>query len=251
MKHQEYIRKHPQADTVVLMIHGIVGTPRHFDAFLSAVPEQVDICNMRLPGHGGTVLDFAHASMAQWKRAVHDRLAALSEEYDHILILAHSMGCLLSISALGEFPKLRGMVLLAPPLKVGFKPVMIKYSMKLVFGCINENDPAERGIRDAAGVTQDLRLWRYLGWIPRFIELLTLCRRTRKEIPGICVPCRVLLSRKDELVSLKTRRYLEGNPSVSCAVLPDSGHFFYSDEACREILKSIGQMISPFFPQKH
>lgn len=251
MKHQEYIRRHPRADTVVLMIHGIVGTPRHFDAFLSAVPEQVDICNMRLPGHGGTVLDFAHASMAQWKQAVHDRLVSLSEQYENILILAHSMGCLLSIGALEEFPKLRGMVLLAPPLKVGFRPVMIKYCMKLVFDRIDENDPAERGIRDAAGVTQDLRLWRYLGWIPGFIELLTLCRRTRKEVPGIRVPCRVLLSRSDELVSLKTRRYLEGNPWISCDVLPDSGHFSYSEEDRGEILKSVGQMISPFFPPKY
>ena len=251
MRHEEYIRRSIGADTVVVMIHGILGTPRHFDRFLSSIPESVDICNMRLPGHGGTVLDFAHTSMAQWRQAVRERLAQLSEEYENILILAHSMGCLLSIEALEEFPKLRGMVLLAPPLKICFRPVMIKYCFRLVFDCIDESDPAQRGIKYAAGVTQDLRLWRYLGWIPRFLELFALCRQTRKKIPKVTIPCRVLLSRKDELVSLKTRRYLQGHPRISYEILLNSGHFYYSPEAAEEIRRSLDAMVSPFFSQNH
>ena len=35
MIHQEYVRKVPGADTAVLFIHGIVGTPNHFTDLIS------------------------------------------------------------------------------------------------------------------------------------------------------------------------------------------------------------------------
>ena len=37
MPHREYIRLVPGADTAVLFLHGIAGTPRHFDARLPLV----------------------------------------------------------------------------------------------------------------------------------------------------------------------------------------------------------------------
>ena len=41
MDHRPYIRKTEYADTAVLMIHGIMGTPRHFDGFLEVIPEKL------------------------------------------------------------------------------------------------------------------------------------------------------------------------------------------------------------------
>jgi len=54
----------------VLFIHGIIGTPRHFTELIplvQQVPEDFTVSNIILDGHGGTVDDFAHTSMAKWK----------------------------------------------------------------------------------------------------------------------------------------------------------------------------------------
>ena len=66
MEHLEYIRIVDHADTAVLFIHGIVGTPNHFHAFIPLVPEHISVCNLLLDGHGGSVKDFSHTSMRKW-----------------------------------------------------------------------------------------------------------------------------------------------------------------------------------------
>jgi len=63
MNSQAYIREIPGAKTAVLMIHGIVGTPEHFAMLYPYVPEDWSIYSIRLAGHGGSVEDFAAASM--------------------------------------------------------------------------------------------------------------------------------------------------------------------------------------------
>ena len=81
----------------ILFVHGILGTPRHFAPFLPYVPASWSVCNLLLEGHGGSVRDFSHAAMAQWKQQVHAALDALLAEHDRVLITAHSMGTLFAI----------------------------------------------------------------------------------------------------------------------------------------------------------
>ena len=50
-----YIREIAGADTALLMIHGIVGTPAHFSMLYPYVPKDWSIYNMVLDGHGGSV----------------------------------------------------------------------------------------------------------------------------------------------------------------------------------------------------
>ena len=65
----------------ILFVHGILGTPRHFAPFLPYVPASWSVCNLLLEGHGGSVRDFSHAAMAQWKQQVHAALDALLTEH--------------------------------------------------------------------------------------------------------------------------------------------------------------------------
>ena len=50
MNHQEYIREIPGAKTAVLMLHGIAGTPDHFEMLLPLVPADWSIYNILLDG---------------------------------------------------------------------------------------------------------------------------------------------------------------------------------------------------------
>ena len=96
MEHTEYRRIVSGADTAVLFIHGIAGTPRHFDPFLPLVPEGYSAVSLLLPGHGGTVRDFSRASMAGWEthvqRTVQELARALEAQApDVMLVLGHPL----------------------------------------------------------------------------------------------------------------------------------------------------------------
>ena len=226
MDHSPYIRKTKAADTAVLMIHGIMGTPRHFDGFLPLIPENWDIYNILLDGHGKTVRDFNRTSMKKWQAQVQGYFHELSCRYQKIFVIAHSMGTLLSMEAARMYPdKIEKMIFLAPPMKIFMRPVMVKYSAKVIFDCIDKNKPREAAVARGNSIAPEKRVWRYLGNIPRLWELLRQSHRCRK-IP-VQVPCLVFLSGKDELIPVSAGKYLPGCETV---ILPQSGHFYYTPE---------------------
>lgn len=79
-EHQPWERA-GNGDTAVLLIHGIVGTPRHFDFLKDSFPADWTLRSIQLDGHGGTVADFAHTSCDKWKQQVERELVALCERY--------------------------------------------------------------------------------------------------------------------------------------------------------------------------
>lgn len=99
MEIQETIRYIDHADTAILFVHGILGTPEHFAPFLPLVPPDWSIYNVLLKGHGGSVKDFSEASMGEWKQQVHDAYQALRAVHQKVVIVAHSMGTLFAVQA--------------------------------------------------------------------------------------------------------------------------------------------------------
>ena len=80
MDQNDYIRIVPGADTGVLFIHGIAGTPEHFTKLIplvQMVPESYSVYNLLLDGHGKTAKDFGKSSMKIWKRQVLDAFEML------------------------------------------------------------------------------------------------------------------------------------------------------------------------------
>lgn len=239
MEHTPYIRKADSADTAVLMIHGIMGTPRHFDAFLPLIPENWDVYNILLDGHGKTLRDFNAASMARWKEQVQGYFRELSGSYERLVVVGHSMGTLLAMEAARLYPqKLDRMLFLAPPLKIFMRPVMVKYSFKEIFGLIDENDPREAAVSKGNSIAPDRWVWRYLGSISRLLELLQLGKQCRK-IP-VRVPCLVFLSGKDELIPVSSGKFL---PGCRKCILPESGHFYYTPEDWGNIVRETKEFL--------
>lgn len=241
--HREFVRHGRGSDKAVLLIHGILGTPRHFDRFLDVIPQEWSVYNILLDGHGGTVCDFAKTSMEKWKQQVGDTLQTICGKYSQVVIIAHSMGTLLSIEAAPRHPAVKAMVLLNVPLVVRLTPAMAVRSIKVAMDKINEQDPLETATRDATSIETDKRLWRYVSWLPRFLELLKLCRQTVDRIPQIGTECYVFQSRKDELVSARSCRYLENEPKIRYAMLEDSCHFYYSGEDLDRIRACVGDVL--------
>ena len=225
--HQEFRRVVPAADTAVLFIHGIVGTPRHFDDLIPLLPDTVSVHNLLLAGHGGSARDFARASMTAWEQQVEAAIAALAKTHPHIYLVAHSMGALLSIEAALHHKEVEKLFLLAVPLRIALTPAMARNSWKVYGGNIAPNDHAALAAQRCCGVAQTKNPLPYLGWIPRFLELFSKIRAVRKLLPKLTTPSLAVQSMKDELVSPRAMDELRRNPHITLLPLPHSGHYDY------------------------
>ena len=224
---REFRRVVPAADTAVLFIHGIVGTPRHFDDLIPLLPDTVSIHNLLLAGHGGSAHDFARASMKTWEAQVEAAIATLAETHPHIYIVAHSMGALLSIEAALHHKEVEKLFLFAVPLRIALTPAMARNSWKVYRGNIAADDHAALAAQRCCGVAQTKNPLHYLGWIPRFLELFSKIRAVRKLLPKLTTPSLAVQSMQDELVSPRAMDELRQNPHITLLPLPHSGHYYY------------------------
>ncbi len=227
MTHEAYIREVPGSPQAVVLIHGILGTPRHFDFLIPLIPADYSIYNIQLDGHGGCVQDFSRTSMKKWQAQVSSLLDDILPRHDQVILVAHSMGTLFSIrEAIARPKKFRHLFLLQIPLRPWLKIRTAYDALLLPFGIIPDRAQA---MYNDCGLTLSRKLWLYLGWVPRFLELFALCYQTKKIMGQLTVPCQAFQSKKDELVSINTCRDIEKHPHYQMTILPNSGHFAYFD----------------------
>ena len=230
MKHKEFIRINDNSNTAILFIHGIVGTPIHFNEFVSLVPESFSVYNLLLDGHGKSVKDFSKTSMKKWEAQVASVVEKLSLTHEKIYIVAHSLGTLLAIDQAIKTKKVCKLFLLAVPLQLSLKPKMASNSLKVYLGKIRPDDYEALAAKKCYGIAKDKNPFHYIGWIPRFLELFAKIRKARQTVNSLNTTCLVYQSGKDEMVSRKGEKFLENNPYVSIKVLENSGHYYYYKE---------------------
>lgn len=244
MTHKQYIYDVPNGKNVVLFIHGIIGTPNHFKSFVDGLPDDYAVYNLLLDGHGKTARDFGRSSMEKWKEQVNSIVEDLAKRYKNIIIVAHSMGSLFAIDCGIKFPeKVKLLFLLNVPLKATLKFSTAVNSLKLVFGLQKYDDIAMQNQKNACSIQLTKKLWLYIGWIPRYMELFREIKATRGKIKKIKNPCYAFQSKNDELVSEKAVKYLKVNEDIKIKVLENSGHFAYSNEDNRYMLEQFESLI--------
>jgi esterase/lipase len=249
MKSQEQIIIRPDSDTAVLLVHGIVGTPRQFRDLLPVIPEAWSVYNIVLDGHGYGVEEFARTSMKKWKAQVSAKLDEILLTHKHVLMVCHSMGTLFAIQeAINRPEAIRALFLLQCPLRVHYPP---KTAWQCIRTALGKHDPAAEKFRDACGLELTNKLWKYAAWLPRFWELLCVSRRIRNLIEELKTPCMAFPSGKDELVSMRTCKDLARNPEIQVTVLRESGHFSYSEQDRGLIENCLREMIEKYFETKN
>ena len=245
--HKEYVRDDPQSKTVVLFIHGIFGSPNHFSDFLKRVPERVSVHNILLDGHGGTVRAFSKSSASLWEKAVFSKLQSLSARYENIIVAAHSMGALLAMDAAAHFPNsVKQLFLIAVPLKIAVKPTAALTSLRVARNRVDARDKAALAAQAACSVEPAKNLFAYAACLPRFLELFQASRRARRAVEALKLKTVVFQSGRDELVSMKSCRYLRKNPGISVRVLQKSGHYCYDEAEYENMLEQFSEIIAPF-----
>ena len=243
MEHKEYIRVKKEANTAVLFIHGILGSPRHFDDFIKNMPENISVYNMLLKGHGKGVKDFAKASMKEWKKQTAKLSEKLCREYDNVIIAAHSMGTFFAMEEAVKHPdKIKHIFLLQSPLKIAVKPMAFVNTFKVFFNIMD--DEASRAYKNSHSIKLNMRLWEYIGWIPRYLELFKESKDSRSAILKLKTPCSIYQSAKDELVSKKSVKYIPDKPNIKLYVLENSTHFIYDKNDFSRMLLNFVRIVT-------
>ena len=243
MDHKPYIRYIPGSRHAVLMVHGIVGSPAQFRDLIPVIPEDWSVYNILLDGHGGTVQDFSHSNMATWKVQVDVQLHTLLARHEQILIVAHSMGTLFAIqSALRASRRISALFLLQVPLTPHLPPSTSFSAVQLALGKTKPGSPAA-AMENATAMELTPRLWQYLGWLPRYAELMHEIVQTKKLLKHLRVPTYTFQSAHDELVSMRSCKFLDNHPMIQNTILPDSGHFLYSAKDTEFLQAQLKQLI--------
>ena len=243
MSNQEYIKKDSTNNTVILLIHGFLGKPEHFEKFIPAIPDEYAIYNIILDGHGKNLSDFSRSSMKKWKKQIESILAELTIHYKQILIVAHSMGTLFALDAAIKYKThIKSIFLLAVPLRVQLSFSAIKNALKVVFNRY-EDDEIALAFKNSCGVSLTYNPIDYIRCIPRYLELFTESRRIRKSITDVNVPVFSFQSAKDELVSRKSEKYIKKNDKIILSVLEKSRHFLYNKEDMEYLLENFRNLL--------
>lgn len=246
MKHREYIRRVAGAKCAVLFIHGIVGTPNHFREaipLMELVPENWSVHNLLLPGHGGTVKDFGASSMKAWRFAARKAFDALARTHEKVLIAGHSMGTLFALELAVDYPeKIPALFLMGVPMRPRLAPAAINSSLRLALGKLRPGRP-EMAIEAACGTTPTWMLWKYLPWIPRFVELFIQVGRTERILDRMKVRATAFQSRRDELVAFRSTKVLRKCEAVHVRVLEHSSHFYYCAEDSKTVREAFSKLI--------
>lgn len=244
MDHSTYRYKAPDAETAILMLHGICCTPRHYDWLIEYIPKSYSVSNILYEGHGGSVSDFSKATMKKWKQQVENEIENLSAEHKNIIIAGYSMGSLLALEASVKHSNVKGLLLMNVPFCARVVPAMMWRSLRFIFGKINRNDPIDLCCEREVGIKLEPYVWKYLAWIPNFYRLLELGVQCRTIPAKLKIPCHAFLGGKDELVSPRSAKWLENLPGVEYTFLEDTGHFYYSEEAKSKIAESLLSLLA-------
>lgn len=229
MSPQETRRILPHADTALLCIHGILGTPAHFYFLRPAVPACWSVVNLLLDGHGQGVEAFSATSMERWRAQVRREVDFLLTRHKRVVIAAHSMGTLLALeTAMAHPDRIAGLFLMAVPLLPAPRLRAFTNAVRVGFTWGNQQLPEVAAAKQAYSIRPDRRLWLYAGWIPRYEELFRLIGHIRRRLDTLTTPTVAIQSDEDELVSSRSCRYLARLPAVTLYRLPHSGHHRYS-----------------------
>ncbi len=231
MKHEEKKKICNNASLAVLFIHGIVGSPNHFNKFIEAIPDDVSFHAILLSGHGGSVNDFGKAKMEIWRKQADEATKALLKTHDKVIIVGHSMGTLFAIQqSIKNSDKIPALFLIDTPQKVYVHPIMLKYAFYFLRGKVPKSDKIAQAALKSISVDKDLKIWRFLGWIPRFLELFSEIKKTRQFLPEIKAKTLVFQSAKDELVRRSSINLLLPHKAIKSTMLQESTHFYYADK---------------------
>lgn len=236
------------ARAVVIFVHGITeGTEQFREPAAWAGEMGMDSVVLSLPGHGGTAGAFARSGRKAWEDCVYEAVERCRREYDHIFLVGHSMGGLLSMLAwLHDAERIAGVVVIACPFHVRVTGRAVRHLLKVRYPS-GTDSPEVEAMRRAVNVAPGPTL-AYLRWLPRLRDLFAMMREVRRGLSRLRVPLLVVQGMRDELVdarrSLRCCRGRVPQRWLRVLELPRSTHFLYAPAEWVGLREALEEMMA-------
>lgn len=213
-----------EAEVAVLLLHGFTGSPWELRPLGESLAARgVHVRCPRLPGHGTTPEAMLFAGLAQWLDAATEALRAL-EGAKKVVVIGLSMGGLLSMVLAARHPRVRGLVLMAPALKLkAFGPRLLRRLRGLPGLDVREQWIEKKGtdIESAEARAGAPVLARYP--LARAIELFALADLAREAEQRITCPSLIIGAVNDHVVDTTAVMALQQRLPFSRRVLLQRG----------------------------
>ena len=238
---KQMIQRH--SNTIVVFVHGFMGTPDQFADMMESVYESgISAVSILLPGHGKTGYEFAKCSVEDWEMHLRSELVCY-QNYERIYLVGHSIGGLLALNASTEF-NIKGVVALSTPLKIHLlNPVACLKKAKLLF--LKKNHEIKASYRNAMGIGKPFYRTVPL-WSSVMFQPYRLMRKSAQMLSRVTVPTLTIHSKNDETTAFKSAEMFEGllvNSKHEAIVLENAWHAYYSKNEKKIIVDAIVKFI--------
>ena len=244
--HSPFFLEGTNKEALVMFIHGFMGSPKQFVKLAGAAHMQgFSVAALLLPGHSGSVKEFASCTFERWQDHVLSEVERYSRHHSDIWLVGHSMGGLLAINAaVAHNEHVRGVFMLACPFKLTmFSAHAVKVRMMQVFG--RRSNPVKAAYRDGSGLVLSPRL--ILSLAKPMNEVKRLMQAARENLPYVRVPVTAVYSASDELTNIASMDILKSELTAApleTLLLVDSFHAYYTELEQEVITEALIGMIS-------
>ena len=143
--------------------------------------------------------------MKKWETQVQLAIFDLLRIHANLYIVAHSMGTLFAIEQAIKCTQIKGLFLLAVPIKAEPKAQILHKAIAIYLSNIPCDDHLAIAAKAACSIEPSKNPVHYLGWIARYLELFQKIHSIRKLLPNLHTPTIAIESKLDEMVSKKRR----------------------------------------------
>lgn len=189
-----------------LLIHGFGGSPFEMEPLIPALEAlgcTVDLPT--LPGHYGNFDDFCKTRYPDWLNHARERLLALVQSHETVIVIGFSMGAGIALSLAAQYaalPAIKGVIALAPPWRVYRLSILrastisvllkryIPYFKKIAARLVP--DSQSRSIAPFKGYEGVLLL-------PQLHSLALGMAAMRRQLPDICCPLFLMTDARDRV----------------------------------------------------
>jgi len=246
ISHEPLFLENPAGNSAVIFIHGLMRSPRQFDKLADVVFRQGHTAeSLLLPGHGGKAKDFGKGTFERWQAHVDAEIERLTQIYDGIRLVGHSIGGLLALNAAAKHVgHVRGVLTIATPFKLTLlSPYSSKVRLRKLF--LRKDDPIKNALIATNSVTKSPNiLWRAIG---PTVEVKKLMAAARESLHKIDVPVTAVYSSSDELTSLESLGILSSGLSgapFEQVLLSDSLHSYFPEHEQAMIEQALLKLLS-------
>ncbi|PKO05702.1 MAG: hypothetical protein CVU41_10605 [Chloroflexi bacterium HGW-Chloroflexi-3] len=251
--HQPFTLEAEIPETMILCIHGILGSPGQFQTFSTLFNgKNISVKSLLLPGHGSNGKEFAFTKPTAWQDHVDQEISKLKEKYEFIYLMGHSLGGLIALNASIK-QSINGIVLLNTPIRTRITWQQISLSFRVLISSKEKNNLILQTYRESFGV--DLKDWWTIPlWIPRLLDVNRFGKIILNKLQDVNSEVLIYQSRQDETVVPGSAEILK-NSLHQCRVtlnyLEKSKHAFFEINELQVIIKDVKNFIADDLIKSH